>query len=234
MILLSCKLETVLLAYQKPSGKRPSSLKWQGCHLCQITEPQYQKKLQACSLIQRRQWEGAWKNKRKRKAAMSYKQLEALSSICVWQRQLVKASLVLCSSGKERKVSLPHLSKSHNRGIMTKGCPAFLLPNSYEQYGERGSKFVRDDTYPTWITLAQGQKGDGQMVLPEITTHSPPSMNVLLSRLSPQTEVIPVTSIIQNFKIFFSFLINKSSLIICQFWDILFSNTFLGMHFPWK
>lgn len=56
---------------------------------------------------------------------------------------------------------------------MTKSCPTFLLPNSYEQYGERGSKFVRDDAYPAWITLAQGQKGDGQMVLPEITTHSP-------------------------------------------------------------
>lgn len=79
---------------------------------------------------------------------MSYKQLEALSGICIWQRQLVKASLVLCCSGKERKVSLPHLSKSHNRGIMTKSCPTFLLSNSYEQYGERGSKFVRDDAYP--------------------------------------------------------------------------------------
>lgn len=59
-----------------------------------------------------------------------------------------------------------------------------------------------------------------------------PSINVLLTRLPPQTEVAPIKPIIRNFKIFFSFLINKPSFIICQFLDICLSNTFLGMHFP--
>lgn len=89
---------------------------------------------------------------------MSYKQLDALSGTCVWQKQLVKASVVLRCSAKELKTPLPHLSESHIKELKIEGFPTLLLPNSCEQDGKRRSKPVRshDDSY-----LAQEQKGDG-------------------------------------------------------------------------
>lgn len=127
---------------------------------------------------------------------MNYKQLDALNGIMCMAEAAGWSLSGLGGSGKEKKTPLPHLNESHNKDRKSKGCPAFLLPNSWERDGKRGSKPVKKDSnYLAFIT--------------------------------------PIRLIVRNFKIYFSFPINKPS-VICQFLDILLSHAFLVMHVPWK